>query len=132
MKEVNVNQDEDAELKHDQLVVFVPHGCVKENTTLVLSVKEDWAWDNPFKVAFNDGQQPQRPVEIFVRTAGDILEKSIVLCHLPNYEEGGQEEEVIDNDRLTLANLNRIKHLEAQLEQQARRTHRHAWPYGTR
>ena len=42
------------------------------------------------------------------------------------------KEEVIDNDRLTLANLNRIKHLEAQLEQQARRTHRHAWPYGTR
>ena len=38
------------------------------------------------------------------------------------------KEEVIDNDRLTLANLNRIKHLEAQLERQARRAHRQASP----
>lgn len=38
------------------------------------------------------------------------------------------KEEVIDNDRLTLANLNRIKHLEAQLEQQARRPHSQPWP----
>lgn len=99
MKEANVNQDEGGVLKHDQLEFVVPPGCVKENTTLNLSVNEDRSWDDPFKVAFNDGQQPQRPVEVFVRTAGDIdiLKKSIVLCHLPNYEDGGQEEEVIDN-----------------------------------
>jgi len=60
-------------------------------------VEENWAWDKPFKLTFSDGQQPQRPVEVFVDTPGDILDKRIVLCHLASYEEGGREEKFIDH-----------------------------------
>ena len=91
------NKSAELKLHDNQIVVFVPPGCVKLTTTLTISTLNKWTWQDPFKITFCDGQQPMRPVEVFVLTTGGILNKRIVLSYLPNYEKGGNEEEFVDN-----------------------------------
>ena len=58
-----------------------------------------------------------RVVKEFVKLGFCFLMSEIVITGRENLTQRKLKEEIIDNDRLTVANLNRIKHLEALVEQ---------------